>query len=455
LKFLNSPIDNIAFASFITGDIFSKASGLDAQSLRDFIFKLQHKNERSAYLYREFRLGFPDVWDKLIEEFFKNVGFVPLYELVVSILGKFNALMNFSSYQGFFMRLLELIKEQEEERPSIASFLEFFDTAADKDLYVSVTESDSIKILTIHKSKGLEFPVVIIPFLEMDVKIDSEVVTYNDSDLGLLYIKKRYADFSPRLAEIYKKEYLKSFIDELNSVYVAFTRAEDELYIFVSPKSEKGFNLASLLLPKDNLERGRKMGYKKDNGRKEVPTIEIIPSEYKDWIHLLKDEFIDENTLQAREKILKGEILHCILSFVGNLHNQDKERLLRQALEKTKARFHFMRNFEEFKLTIDKLLDSKQLKGFFEVVDGEVYLEKEIVDSGGHTKRIDRLIVKQKEAWIIDYKSNKENKSIYYDQVIEYMKIIHDIYPDSKVKSILIYLDDLSTEEVYAENNKP
>lgn len=456
LKFLNSPIDNLSFASFILGDIFAKASGIDSYQIRDFIFKFQNKNNKErAYLYREFRLRFPMVWDKLIEEFFKGVGFVPLYELVVSIFSKFNVIRDFSDYQGFFMRFLELIKEQEEDSPGIGSFLEFFDHAPDDDLYVDVTESDSVKILTIHKSKGLEFKAVIIPFLEMNVKVESEVVVPADGDgeLKLLHIKKKYADFSVRLSEVYRKEYLKSFIDELNSIYVAFTRASDELYVFVSPKAQIGFNLASLLLPKDNLEWGGKTECKRDSNKKETATIDIPPSEHKDWIHLLKDEFIDEGILGRRESVLKGEVLHCILSFIGNLNNQNKDLVLSQAIEKARVRFPFIGNFGEFEHIIDRLLENEALRPYFEVIDGEVYLEKEIVDLYGDTKRIDRLILKEKEAWIIDYKSTRENRTAYYDQIFGYIRIARDIYPDLKVKGILIYLDDLSIEEIDGKNN--
>lgn len=251
LKFLSSPIDNLSFASFILGDIFAKASGLDAKKMQDFIFRHKPKGDQPAYLYREFRLEFPKVWDELVEEFFKSVGFVPLYELIISIFGRFKVMKNFYAYQGFFMRFLELIKEQEEDSPDISSFLEFFDEAAEDDLYVNVTESDSVKITTIHKAKGAEFRAVIVPFTEMNVRTESPVVI-SDADrdtLRLMHIKKTYADFSPTLERIYREEYIKSFIDELNGIYVAFTRAIDELYIFVSPRTRTGINLAAMLLP--------------------------------------------------------------------------------------------------------------------------------------------------------------------------------------------------------------
>ncbi len=453
LNFLNSPIDNLSFASFILGDIFLKTSGLTRQDIQGFIFRIQGPgNEEKTYLYREFRKEFLSIWETLIEEFFRSVGFVPLYELVISILSRFNVVQGFSDYQGFFMKFLEFIKEHEEEHSSISSFLEFFKKAPDEDLYVNVTEGDSVKILTIHKAKGLEFPVVIIPFLELNVKVEPEVVLSNNGDLRLIRIKKGYANFSPRLAGLYREEYLKYLIDELNSIYVALTRAKDELYIFIPAKAERGDNLAGALFPEKDFERGKKSEHKNPHDKEEILPIEIPPSEYKDWIPLLRDEFIEEGILKDRDKILKGEVGHYLLSFIGNLHNQDKDLVVREALEKLRFQYPSLSNPGEYVATINKLLENKSLRPYFEVRDGEVYLEKEIVDSYGNTKRIDRLIVRLGEVLIIDYKSSKENNTAYYEQMLQYMKIIREIYTDLNVRGILVYLDDLSTEEINAKD---
>ena len=92
----------------------------------DFIFGLQLKKKaQTNYLYIELRQSYPELWSTLIEEFFKNVGLVPLYELVVSVLAKFKVLENFPKHQGFFMKFLELIKVQEEDNQNLSLFLEF------------------------------------------------------------------------------------------------------------------------------------------------------------------------------------------------------------------------------------------------------------------------------------------------------------------------------------------
>ncbi|MCM8798832.1 MAG: UvrD-helicase domain-containing protein, partial [Candidatus Omnitrophica bacterium] len=166
LKFLSHPIDDLSFASFILGDIFCRKAGVEKDTFQNFIFKSRLQKE-TIPLYRKFREAFPSLWDSLIEEFFKSVGFVPLYELLITIFEKFSVLVNFPQYHGFFMKLLEIVKEYEEEYPDVTSFLEFFENLSPEEIYVNVTKTDAVKIMTIHKAKGLGFPVVVIPHLEM------------------------------------------------------------------------------------------------------------------------------------------------------------------------------------------------------------------------------------------------------------------------------------------------
>ncbi|NOZ63486.1 MAG: UvrD-helicase domain-containing protein [Caldiserica bacterium] len=407
LKFLNSPLDNLSFASFILGDIFLQVSGLNRRTIEDFIFAWQGKNAENTYLYREFQKAFPEIWDAFMDEFFKSVGFVPLYELLISILRRFKVMENFPRFQGFFMRFLELVKEQEEEHSAVLAFLEFFEKASEDDLYVDFAETEAVKVLTIHKAKGLEFPVVIIPFLKMRIKVGrerGEVIYPAGGSLTLVRLGRKYEKFSPALKRAYREEYKKSFIDELNNIYVALTRAKNELYVFIPrKKNSKTPELVCSFLPYKDMERGEKRIYP---GEKEklYPLEKIPRSEYRDWVHSLKDEFIEESQIRNRESILRGEILHCLLSFIENLYNQDQEEVLRNAWQKTRMRFPFVENYAEFTSLVKKLIEEETCKKFFYLDKGKIYLEKEIVDYRGHTRRIDRLVVKENEVWVIDYK---------------------------------------------------
>ncbi len=458
LKFLDSPIDNIVFTNFILGDVFSKATGLKTKDMHAFVFDLRDRlyQEKDLYIYMEFRKKYPEVWNKFFDEFFKNVGLYPLYEFVVSIYSKFDCLKNFSSYQGFFMHLLELIKTKEEEFSDLTSFIDYFERIQGEESYVHVTDSEAIKILTIHKSKGLEFPVVILPFLGMDIQVGSTSSDYqqsyilrkHDRQMELLRLKKKYFGFSEHLWQIHSVEYKKAFLSELNNIYVALTRPQNELYCFIPKRVGNSFNFVSLLVPEENYEMGEQVQYRRSHKDKQASSILTLPcSKHHDWIDFLKDEFLDFNQIVNREKRLEGEVLHFMLSFIENLKKGEEDKMIKKAVKEAKFEFMLIDDFTYYEKKLSRLLRKKALHDVF-FTDDQVLNEKEVVNPLGHTRRIDRLIIKKSDVWIIDYKSSDDAQAIQEEQVKEYQEIISTMYPDKQVKGFLLYLDSITLKQI-------
>lgn len=457
LNFLDSPIDDLNFASFILGEIFSRSSGIDQETIREFIFSLRRDRRlnQGTALYRLFREEFAEVWSEYIDNFFKSVGFISAYELLVSIYQRFLVLEHFTQNQAFFMKLLELVKAKEDDYAGLTAILLYLKTAPAEDLYVTVTHSDSIKILTIHKAKGLEFPVVIIPFLRMDINPESGgkgtasyVVGADSSRLGLLRITKNHRMFSSVLREIYARNYKNACIDELNNMYVALTRAQQEMYIFIPKKSGIGNNKGWFLIPQDFSRSGQKNRYEKTKSDT-APRIMIPPGEYKDWIEKLKDEFGDVSSIRNRDKIINGTILHFMFSCIGNLCEEDKKISIEQAAAQARIRYSFFKgDFSDMERIVFSLLEDVKLKPFFYVFDGRVYREKEVVNIFGAAKRIDRLIVKDGQVWIVDYKTVRDKEEKDQEQVREYKEIISGIYPDKEVKGFILYIEEKEVEEI-------
>ena len=88
------------------------------------------------------------------------------------------------------------------------------------------------------------------------------------------------------------------------------------------------------------------------------------------------------------------------------------------------------------------------MQRFFYCGDAEVFTEKEIVNSFGHTKRCDRLIITDDEVWIVDFKSTKDVEGHDRKQIQEYEVILQDIHPKKTIKGFLIYLDHFEVEEI-------
>ncbi len=450
LRFLQSPIDNLSFASFVLGRIFQAASGMEEATLHDFFFSLRAAREKKAglYFYREFRSRFPKAWEDFIEEFFRNVGYVPLYELAISILRRFHCLETFGDEQAFFMRFLELIKEAEEDHGQLASFLEFFESGQAEVFYVRPPKTDAVKVLTIHKAKGLGFRVCILPFLEMAVKVPGILASVSDDKMSLIRLTEKSRMFSPLLEEAYGREYGRCFIDELDSIYVALTRAKDELYVFV-PKVGRRPNFAADLLGDTDVEAGEPLPETKSAVASRAGLPEDIPStSYQDWIHYLKDEFVDSALIRRRRVLLKGEVIHKILFFVGDLRGRDVQEVLDSAMRRARLEFPDFEEMEACGLLVTQLLKASACRAVFYPQSGEVMVEKEVMDRLGRTRRIDRLLVGPQECWVIDYKMSDEESDKGRRQVVEYMGLVSEIFGARRVRGFLIFCDTARMEEV-------
>ncbi|MDD5772045.1 MAG: UvrD-helicase domain-containing protein [bacterium] len=465
LKFLNSPIDNLSFASFIMGNIFLKESGIDKKIIENFLFALRENSstKNDHYIYREFQNMYPDIWNNLIDNFFKTVGFTELYEFVIEIYKKFNVFKNFPYQQAFFIHFLQMIKEGEKDYNGITDFLEYFKGLNNKSIFVNVKGVDAIKVMTIHKSKGLGFGTVIIPFLEFDMKHfksnKKQNISFIDKDpenLSLVRLDKKYAQLSDQIASMHTEEYKKTFIDELNTLYVSLTRAKNELYIFIPFSFKKSAdkngelrtaNTAKYLIPENIYNKGERHEYFTESDDK-TSYITLSLPEYKEWIEFIKEDFLDVNSIRNRDKVLKGNFLHEMLSSIENLEHQNLDDAIKKGASKARNLFPGITDYSEFSSIITKLVKNNDLRKFFYISDGKVYLEKDIVDRLGNTKRIDRLIVREKEVWIVEYKTKSESSLNYKEQIDIYAGLVKELFPEKQIKGFAMFLEEAEVEEV-------
>ncbi|MHB1665603.1 MAG: 3'-5' exonuclease [bacterium] len=109
-----------------------------------------------------------------------SVGYYPPYDIVCMFYQKFNIYENFINDSGFFMHLLELLKNREQEgENSLESFIYFFENGKyEEKLFLVKLNSakDAVNVLTMHKSKGLQFPVVIIPYAGIKIDSPNEII---------------------------------------------------------------------------------------------------------------------------------------------------------------------------------------------------------------------------------------------------------------------------------------
>lgn len=447
LRFLDSPRDNLSFSMFLIGDIFStllekqKIYNVDSKKIKDFIFN----NKKSTFLYKEFEKSFPNLWDDYFHEPFKYVGYLPVYELLCSVINLFNIKKNFDDESGAIAKLLEIVKDLEGKgKNSLKELLDFIDSK-DEDEYesssifeLSIPENyDGVKLMTVHKAKGLSAKVVIYLVYGARQKNDTLKIYEEGDKATVMKLNKSYK----ALEDKYKAVIKKQMINDLNSFYVGLTRAEEELYVIGvgEDKGKSEDDRFAKSFPVDLIKEGE-FG-KKIEGLTKRKSEESQIGLGINISNNLTVQTQSPSKLNIEEK-RRGEYIHLILSEIYNIDDFAKINELASKYSIFYPEF----TPDEIAELIRDFLKSSDVMPFFNVDKTQVFLEKSFVDDNGMI-RVDRLIIQKDEIQIIDFKTG-EMEDDYKKQLERYAKAVKDIY-GKKVFCFILYIDKKEAIEVY------
>jgi len=432
LKFLDSPLDDFSFSVFIMGDIYRKL--LEKSEILVDINDFLLRNRDVSPLYKVFEKEFPDLWKKHFENLFKLTGYLPVYDLVSTAISNFQIFEIIPEEEATFLKILELVRFFEGRGlSSIKDFVDFFSEPAEDETIWNISlpaDTDAVKLMTIHKAKGLQSPVTVV-FLENKRNPSDGMVLYESDRIQILKINEKVAEKSEELRKIKNNEALSDIVELLNKLYVAFTRAEKELYVVcrINEKDEKNypFNVLSGYLNKSIGEKTKKeISEKQEKAKQLLHYKGKIDSSSFDLVHL-------------KEKS-RGELIHKILSKIEFI-DEDLEDRVSSIIEELSKDI----DYEEIKESVLKTVKNTHLAEYFvEKQERKVFNEFEICDAKGLLHRIDRLVIDRNTVTVIDYKTGRPSE-LYPVQLKLYMDLVSNIFLDKKVKGILYYIDSEET----------
>lgn len=203
-----------------------------AEKLADFIQKVQGYRNRN---------------DRKLSDFINRILKEHHYKYFVSALS--NGSVRWQYIQGFLRNIAEY---EEQNSPQLHHFIEYIDDIKDSQISYGVAENSTnsaqkIRIMSIHKSKGLEFPIVFMPLLDKGFnKIDlkENILFDKNINISMKYLNRREYEKSSNVVFEYVKWHKnrKLVEEEQRLLYVAFTRAVNVLECIVSFADEEKLN---------------------------------------------------------------------------------------------------------------------------------------------------------------------------------------------------------------------
>jgi ATP-dependent exoDNAse (exonuclease V) beta subunit len=388
---------------------------------------------------------------------FKNTRKKSLYEAAGSIISKIIPIEKRNAYVQFF---LDIVLEQDiKKQAGISDFLLYWDANSGKLSIPSPEGKEAVRIMTIHTSKGLEFPVVIFPFAEEDYSKGPREKIWLNADEEQVGLPKVLVDknnnvsgYGESAALIYQQKKQEELLDDINILYVAMTRAEEQLYIIsgIVSRNKDGIlpsNTASFFikfLEEKNLYNEGKLEYEFGSAEKLSETeeskdeTEIIPQlattlNMKN-IKIAQRESLMWNTKQQKA-IEYGNILHEILSFIKT--KDDIDLALTKAIENGLI---VSSQKEDVLKTIYEIVNHQDLLLFFSN-EHKILNEKTIIQKEGNLVIPDRMVLtKLNEIYLLDYKTGT-HQTKYQLQLENYQKAIEKM--GFKVtKKALVYIGD-------------
>lgn len=347
---------------------------------------------------------------------------------------------------------LEFLLENAKQRCIISneSLQEFIDWWKEIQSKLSTSESknpDAVNIMTIHKSKGLQFPVVIYPRFGSNGKTSEIWADTHGLSEGLPVARVGATNGLAEnkfLGPSVQEELDRKLLDDVNLCYVATTRAEERLYIIqekCGSTASASFiqaieNLKPDFLKTQIFESGEVANkYAEAQADHTIPKILHFPNSER---HNIQLRIVGLHA--SSDTVLEGNVVHDILSKFEqetDLHTFVQERCKTFGI-------HDSQRMEKIREMVDSVLGIPEFQAWMNAKDFQV--EREICCTDGKILRPDRIVIREDVVQVIDYKTGAR-KEDHKKQVQKYCETISTIY-DKPIEGYLLYTKEQCVERV-------
>lgn len=371
---------------------------------------------------------------------------------------------------------------EQKESLSIGEFLEDWEEKKQKTSLDLPSNIDAIRLLSMHGSKGLQAPVVIIPFGNINYKgkweniIWAELPEHNVNpklneyrELGPFPMNLEKSIQKTYFKKAYFEELILQFLDTLNLYYVATTRSENRLYIFIEENLENleneneelnlktGKQLYDFCKIQELFSCEKKEGYvviKYGNAIKNEKTAKPVLHKNFQLEKLfvtaknisIKSDWLPEKLISATDKEIKlspierGIITHKLLENVVT-HSNLSEVVNSAALEGLIS----SKDVQLWEQQLKEIIHHPSVTPYFS--DDIIAInERGIISPGMKLQRPDRIVLKGEELYIIDYKTGNK-QTIYKDQIQSYANLLFAM-GYKKIKGFILYTDLIEIDEI-------
>ena len=409
-----------------------------------------------TFLHLHLQLPTKDLFSRLKFDFdfdrFKSFSLFNALEMAILC---FPFLERTNTYIVYFLE--NIFEFTTSKSTSFSAYLQYWEEQSDT-FHIAMPEGlDAVQLMTIHKAKGLEFPVVILPFLEEPFQPEVRYkiwLSLNEAplerlDWGWINFSSKMKLMGEDATERYDSEVLTNELDAYTVLYVAMTRAEEQLYIITKQLDKEERSSAYLfhlfaadqgvdLSLNSSFDWGNQTREELEDKKQPEEASESIPfplsiSTSTNWQNRLIAQF-DTAIEFSRDEREWGILIHQLLR--GIRHADALDYALQEAQEMGQIQEEEQ---DELKVLLKQVVYHPQLYPFFSS-SGNIYNEHDILVPDGTTLRPDRVVQLDEVTALIDYKTGKP-KAKDKQQLEAYESVIKQMGFET-VQKYLVYIQN-------------